>query len=497
MSDENRYLRAVKGVAALAGGHVGEAMEFLTVNEAHQLLPLAALVPAAVHEAAVLTAGWPMLDYRLPAAILSLWSVAVIALMYPLARRAGADETEALFAVVLAACANTLFYYSRHLFPYDASLALGLLALWFGMKRESGFRRSVAVGLLVGACVLVYNAYYTLAAVAGLVHLASGWPSGKRMMGRCLGLLSGVLLAFSIPFSIAFGRGVNLLEGIKGFSRTITQGAYSEGWQLPLAYLWHAESIVAVAWGLAVVTALFLACHRAPGATRAGLWVGIAGALYAVLAILSTCMNVFVVSGRWVRPIVPFLCLATAFTLRTLLRYGRLGQIGVAAVWLTVVSAAILNFRTPLTLVFPQQVRDIACRQYGVVQERSTCATSLHRRWWLVEHPDVPALDSIVRKTPGLFRSAVQANIRKVKSELLAASADVDAPSRYVLFNAEMFYTDVPVPCTSPSKGVVLNYWEHPLKYIPYQYEGWTPAVRAWFRTLDYRMILVRLADQE
>ena len=51
--------------------------------------------------------------------ILSLASVAVIGLVYLLARRTGAAPTEATCAAVLAASATTLAMYARHLMPYD------------------------------------------------------------------------------------------------------------------------------------------------------------------------------------------------------------------------------------------------------------------------------------------------------------------------------------------------------------------------------------------
>ena len=69
----------------------------------------------------------------LPGILLSQISVISIALVYAIARRAGRDRVEALIAAALMASAATMFYYARHLLPYDSSLALGLLALWCGL----------------------------------------------------------------------------------------------------------------------------------------------------------------------------------------------------------------------------------------------------------------------------------------------------------------------------------------------------------------------------
>src|SRR6185295_5190234 len=64
----------------------------------------------------------------LPGIALSQASVASIALVYGVARRAGRDRSEGLIAAALMASATTMFYYARHLLPYDVALALGLAA---------------------------------------------------------------------------------------------------------------------------------------------------------------------------------------------------------------------------------------------------------------------------------------------------------------------------------------------------------------------------------
>jgi hypothetical protein len=48
-------------------------------------------------------------------------------------------------------------------------------------------------------------------------------------------------------------------------------------------------------------------------------------------------------------------------------------------------------------------------------------------------------------------------------------------------------------PALPPTEGVVLLARPHPLQFLPYQYEGYTPAERAALRAIDIRMRLVEV----
>jgi hypothetical protein len=61
------------------------------------------------------------------------------------------------------------------------------------------------------------------------------------------------------------------------------------------------------------------------------------------------------------------------------------------------------------------------------------------------------------------------------------------------LVNAQNFY---PVRAVlPPPAGTVLVRFDHPLAYLPYHYEGFTPAERALLRDADLSIRLIRLAD--
>ena len=112
--------------------HRGSAFEILKglfSTQDHLGFALISAIPAAIQFRlghALSRSGEGLMI--LPGIVLSQASVLSIALVYAIARRAGRDRVEALIAAALMASAATMFYYSRHLLPYDSSLLLALVA---------------------------------------------------------------------------------------------------------------------------------------------------------------------------------------------------------------------------------------------------------------------------------------------------------------------------------------------------------------------------------
>ena len=94
-------------------------------------------------------------------------------------RRRG--NRSALWAAFLTACANCLFYYSRHFFPYDISLCALLGARWLGLGPWSR-RNSLWVGVAASLGFLTYNGYWLLGGCVLILH--TSWaPAGFAVSG--------------------------------------------------------------------------------------------------------------------------------------------------------------------------------------------------------------------------------------------------------------------------------------------------------------------------
>jgi hypothetical protein len=237
------------------------------------------------------------------------------------------------------------------------------------------------------------------------------------------------VVALAVPFAVGLLAdalsGGALLREWQRFSTTVTQGSFAEGWWLPFAYLWHAEHLLTALWAASFA---FAAARLAQGERRRTLVVGVAGIVlvYGGLVAGSVALQTFVVYGRQVRQLVPFACVLSAVMLERYLAGGIGRRRLAAAVIAGVVAQAAWNFRAPLTQVFPEEFR---------------------------------------RMAEGIPNPA--------------------GAQRFVLY-AEFIY---PKPVAVPAGvGRVLLARSHPLQYLPYQYEGYTPEERGALRAIDIRM---------
>ena len=265
-----------------------------------------------------------------------LFSVASIVLVYMIAKRTGASEYVSLAAAFFTAASTTMFYYSRHLFPYDAGMALALLALWIGLKQGS-LSRSFASGLIAGLAFSTYNGCWQMAGIALVVHTLYFRPTFMEWLKRSLVAGSGLVLPYALIEVLARVRGLpSYIFGMRGFMGAEIMGSFDEGWKFPAMYLWDCERLILIVWIVLAVVAI----------RRSWLWLSLALGTYLFLA-LPSHLQVVPVYGRTARQIVPFLCLAAAFGLARLPK-----RVSAAVVVLVVVLFAI-NIAVPFRQHFP------------------------------------------------------------------------------------------------------------------------------------------------
>ena len=417
--DEIRYDRSRAAVDAIAVGDWAFARQAL-VKPDHILFGVLGLLPASLERLA-----GP--DARIPALFFALFSVASILLVYGIMRRLGESERASCLGAALFAAATSQLYYSRHLLPYDAAMAFALCALYVGLKNSPSLHASVLCGLLSCAAFLTYNGYWLLSGLALLAPLLHGERTRRSLLRRAIAVMAGFLLPLVALLGMDAAAEGHLLRYWISFSQTVSQGRYSEGWSLPLAYLWHSEHAIALLWAMALVYAVW----RLLRGERAAVFVlGIAGSslVYLGLVLMSVGLERMVVYGRQARQLVPFACVVTAAVLARTWTASPRGRAAVAALLAGIAVQAAANFSRPLTQVFPPEFKRLA--------------------------------------------------------EPVAARAN--APT--LLLFAELIY---PVPAPVPAVGPTLLARPHPLQFLPYQYEGYTPEERAALRGADIRMRLV------
>jgi hypothetical protein len=327
------------------------AADALFGQSIHTLFPLFCLPPALLEQFAGLHLAWV-------AAYFGLFSILAIFLIWAIALRAGASEAEALWAAYLAACANSLFYYSRHFFPYDLSLCAMLFALWLAL-RAGTWRRSVLVGAMAGIGFLTYNGYWWLGGCVLILHAFLGGGGGKRgllIRMACAGAALVMVLGLMLGVSRSLGHDP-VAENGQGIS--LRFGDVTSGPRVIAEYLWYAERGFLLILMAGLGYALFGA-WRDRRLDRLAWYVGGIALVVAGLIFLSDAV-LFPVQGRRVREVIPFLCLGAALGIDRLVRE-RLGgnRLGIAAIAALAGAMAAWNFSTPLRQVFPSDFQRLA-----------------------------------------------------------------------------------------------------------------------------------------
>jgi len=425
--DESRYYVAQDAAAALVHGRWGEAGALLLGRPDHPLFFWAALPPAFCE---LVLGPSP----ALVAAYLGLFSTLAIYLVWRVARRAGAGDREALLAAFLAAGANSLFYFSRHYFPYDIALCLMLLALEAAVGPWSA-RRSLAAGALAGLGFLTYEGYWLLGGCVLVLHGLLGDGGIRRAAGRILLGAAGLAMPLGLFLLLSRLAGYNLITGSVINAATITQGDFHVGYRVIAAYLWHTEGVLFLLW-LAGAAGALMGWSRERGPARAAWWLAGLVVVAGGLVCFSDIVPKFVVYGRLVRQMVPFFCLAAAFTAERLAGRGILSRRMLAWGVAAVTAVAAWNFATPLRQIFPDGFRRLATAAVYRQQRAGTYCV-------------------------------------------------------YRVVNDEHLWGNNLRPVFPPSTVVLER--AHPLQFRPYQYEGFTAAQRADLNRPAVAMRLLRL----
>ena len=450
--DELRYNRAFVVAEHIWQGDFGRAVERLLRVEDHPGIAAAELLPALFHRVIHgLTHDGPLfwdshdyrqvlpLDFRISALIFAMPSVLSMGLIYLIARQAGADEAEALLGAFLLAAANSWFIWSKHLMPYDISMLLGLAAIYSALRlNASRAVNGLWIGFLAFLTFWVYNGHLILVIVIGLLYAVYLAQSPRQTLVRTLAMASSALLFFiSLAAVNALVWNKNILSEMLAFSGTVTQGNFAEGIVFPFLYFRDTEGIIALLWLIGLAFAGWRIWHQPEWTHRRRglLWFASLMTLYLLMALLSTGLQIFVLYGRTVRLLAPFIVMLCAFGLTPwLLRYGRkalsLFIIGVSAL-------GMANFIPAIQQQYPLEIVRQVYREYDDLSLETNFSSPARIHGLRI--PEIPT-------------------------------------ARYKLINAGFYYPITEI--ADRPEGEVLLEISHPFNYKPWQYEGMTPAMR-------------------
>lgn len=345
--DEGRFNSAISAVESLRAGDLDNFLRLIFSTADHLGYKLAMTIPS-----------WFLLKWHwgLPAmAILSsgLFSTINIGWVYAVARRAGGGREEARWGALLMAASCSMFYWSRHLMPYDFALFLGLACLFVSLHPAPRWYHSLLAGALGFGTFVTYNGCWSLVAFILTVHVLRAWPwwrEWKQFLLRGTLAFAGLVLPFLGLVFWVTGLGYFLLDSYISFSGSIFQGDFGDARRFIPEYLWAAEKGMFVLWLACLGWFLCCGCRRADsGRGRALLWLGGLATLVGVLVVFCDLIHKFVVYGRLVRQVVPFVCLLGGWSLAHVPVRDSWRVAWRAGMATLIVALAAWNFRVPLS----------------------------------------------------------------------------------------------------------------------------------------------------
>ncbi len=447
--DEIRYERAFAVLSDLRIYGIGSGLRTLFSHVDHMgftglSVPLVFVQVQLNRRLAIPVAS----TYWLASFLISLSSIGVILLTHRIALMLKASPREALYSALFVSASSVLFYFSRHLVPYDLALLFLLCFTACGLADECPWKVGLLAGGFAVLTFLTYNGNWVYLGAIGAACLARDLSADRFAWKKYAAFLLvwvGSFLLLEGLFHRLLHHG--FLSALGQFSTTVVQGDAHEGWSLGFAYFWQAEGLLSLLW-LASVLALPFVLRTADKETRVRslFLLGVIFISYGALVLFANGLGKFVVYARSLRPFIPFFAMAVAFWLARLEADTRLRRmvplfLGVCAV------ITLLHFYSAFRLTYPDDF------------ERAARSRNLPF---------------------GLFTT--------IATPDSAPHGGACAPgSPWLLVNAQRhFYPPqglIPLPAgrsefTKP----------HPLAFIPYQYEGYSPEERKILRAGDLAM---------
>lgn len=250
----------------------------------------------------------------------------------------------------------------------------------------------------------------------------------------------GFLTPLAILLIFCFVIGKDFFSDYGAYLQKIVQGSFSEGWSLPFEYFWHAEHGFILIVGLLSLAALFFF----PREKNKFLYVAIGGMLFIYLSLVipSNFTHTFVVYARTARQMMPFFVLTAAYGLSSIHNWQSGGRFLANTVIAVIFVQAAWNYRVAYKIIYPREFLQEVQGQY----------------------PD--------------FR---------ISSKMMRFYAPLVCKNNgFLAMNFHYIYTwPQPVP---PVQGVILMRAPHPINFLLYQYDGYTPEERSAIRKEKFDM---------
>jgi len=381
------------------------ALNYFLSNSAHTLFTLFAAFAEFIRFSFLLlffdsnlqayTLNTEQIGIEISSCILSLFSIINALLLYPIIRSAGGCALQGSIASVLLLLSTTNFYFSRHLLPYDISITLSLLSLLALLKFERNEKASFITGVLSGLSTLTYFGYWPLALATWACTILFSPNKAKALLFCSIGGLCPALFFQVLGYLVD----VNYLSGVIEFLRaTSTNQMGDQGVSLSaiFEFFWLSENFYSIFLLILLIITCFYCklsdCRKLNSKTLGILYFII---IIGVFIFCTEVLGSFVLYGRTIKQILPYICIASSFSLCILIRTlcSKTSVSVFLILGVIVLCVSFNNHSKVLTITYPKNFNDKVTLITNDFQETSSF---IGRNIQKLEKPDPLAKFSLV-----------------------------------------------------------------------------------------------------
>lgn len=259
---------------------------------------------------------------KVSAFILSLFSIVNILILLCIIKKITKNIKDIYTVFILFALSTTNLYFSRHLVPYDISITFALLSFYFLNAEKYSSKTIFLCGLFSSISTLLYFGYWYLSATTWICFLLKGYKNKSIVRYTSICGIAGLFpIIFLYVLELAYN--IPLMNSIMSFfvaTKNFQMGDLSNGFFTFFEYFWYSENVLFILIFSCYIYSIFkIVKKRNFNLEKENIVIVYTTILLLFLFIFSQLLDLMVIYGRTVKPLVPFLCLIASSPLLQLL----------------------------------------------------------------------------------------------------------------------------------------------------------------------------------
>ena len=269
--DERLYFWSFSFIKRLSLGHIGSALESLFSARGRPVEVLLKSIPATLQIISAKIFGLNVFETK------NMWIIfgfnmiifiAILFFIYKIALLVFKNKSLALITTLFYSLLINSFVYLRHIYPYDTSLLLTVLLLYYIIKlyisnEKISQKKAFSFGFLAFLSFMFYPTFYLMFYVLFFVFvwvLWNGFRDKKYLLSRAIAYISGSVFLLVLTELTARAVNKSYILNLLHLSGTIDQGDYNESVYFLFKYLINVEYFT----GILIIIGLLLFIVRLP-----------------------------------------------------------------------------------------------------------------------------------------------------------------------------------------------------------------------------------------